>query len=127
MSLNSTEALWMAVGFGGQFIFTARFLVQWVASEKKREPVVPLAFWWISLFGGLTLFCYAIHKLDPPFILGQGMGLVVYIRNLMLAAKARRRAARRLARAQDWLSHPAIPAPHLPTSTKNLVPEPSKP
>ena len=124
MSINTTEALWLTVGFGGQFIFTARFLVQWAASEKKREPVVPLAFWWISLFGGLTLFCYAVHQADPPFILGQGMGLVVYIRNLMLASKARRRAARRLAKTRAWLSHDALPAPHLPPLAKNVRPRP---
>jgi lipid-A-disaccharide synthase-like uncharacterized protein len=123
MSLKTTEALWMTVGFAGQFIFMARFLVQWAASEKKREPVVPLAFWWISLFGGLTLLCYAIHKSDPPFILGQGMGLFVYIRNLMLASKARRRAARRLAKTRVWLSHDSIPASHLAPATKKMRPE----
>lgn len=118
MTLTTAEAVWMGVGFAGQFIFTARFLVQWAASERKREPVVPLSFWWISLFGGITLFTYAIHKLDPPFILGQGMGLVVYVRNLMLASKARLRAVRRLQRAEAWLSHDAIPAPHIAPTTQ---------
>ena len=73
MTLNRYEAIWMGVGFAGQLIFTARFVVQWAASERKKESVVPVAFWWISLFGGLTLFTYAIHRGDPPFILGQGM------------------------------------------------------
>ena len=118
MTVTSAEAVWMGVGFSGQLIFTARFLVQWAASEKKREPVVPSAFWWISLFGGLTLLTYAIHKADPPFILGQAMGLVVYVRNLMLASKARRRAAGRLARAENWISHEAIPAPHLVSTSR---------
>src|ERR671916_2952021 len=86
--------LWMAVGFLGQAIFTARFLVQWVVSEKKRDSVVPVAFWWLSLFGGMTLLSYAISRRDPVIIVGQGMGLFVYIRNLMLVGKARRRASR---------------------------------
>ena len=118
MPLTRYETIWLAIGFAGQLIFTARFLVQWAASEKKRESVVPVAFWWISLFGGLTLLTYAIHKADPPFILGQAMGLVVYVRNLMLASKARRRAAGRLARAENWISHEAIPAPHLVSTPK---------
>ena len=87
--------LWMAVGFLGQAIFTARFLVQWVVSEKKRDSVVPVAFWWLSLFGGMTLLSYAVSRRDPVLIVGQGMGLFVYIRNLMLVGKARRRASRR--------------------------------
>ena len=73
------ETVWMGVGFLGQAIFTARFLVQWAASEKRRESVVPVAFWWISLFGGLTLLAYTVHKQDPPLILGQAMGLFVYV------------------------------------------------
>ena len=112
MPLTRYETIWLAIGFAGQLIFTARFLVQWAASEKKRESVVPVAFWWISLFGGLTLLTYAIHRGDPPFILGQGMGLIVYVRNLMLVSKARRSAAKRQERASAWLSHEAIPAPH---------------
>ncbi len=91
--------LWMAVGFLGQAIFTARFLVQWVVSEKKRDSVVPVAFWWLSLFGGMTLLSYAISRRDPVIIVGQGMGLFVYVRNLMLVGKARRRADRREGRA----------------------------
>src|SRR5215203_2376633 len=88
--------LWMAIGFLGQAIFTARFLVQWVVSEKKR---VPVAVWWLSLFGGMTLLSYAISRHDPVIIVGQGMGLIVYVRNLMLVGKARRRADRREGRA----------------------------
>jgi len=91
--------LWMAVGFLGQAIFTARFLVQWVVSEKKRDSVVPVAFWWLSLFGGMTLLSYAISRRDPVIIVGQGMGLFIYVRNLMLVGKARRRASRHEGRA----------------------------
>ena len=90
---------WLAVGFLGQALFSARFLVQWLASEKKRDSVVPVAFWWLSLLGGTALLSYAIFRRDPVIITGQGMGLFVYVRNLMLVSKARRRAARRVARA----------------------------
>jgi lipid-A-disaccharide synthase-like uncharacterized protein len=91
--------LWLTIGFLGQAIFTARFLVQWIVSERKRDSVVPVAFWWLSLLGGLTLLSYATYRRDPVIILGQAMGLAVYARNLMLVGKAKRRAARRAARA----------------------------
>ncbi len=100
MSLSAYETVWLGVGFLGQAIFTARFLVQWAVSEKCRNSVVPVAFWWISLFGGMTLLAYTIHKQDPPLILGQSMGLVVYVRNLMLVSKCKRRAARRRGRVE---------------------------
>jgi lipid-A-disaccharide synthase-like uncharacterized protein len=93
----SHATFWLAIGFTGQLIFTARFLVQWVASERKRDSVVPVAFWWLSLLGGLTLLSYASYRRDPVIIVGQAMGLVVYARNLMLVGKARRRAASRQA------------------------------
>lgn len=92
-----STALWFAFGFLGQAVFTARFLVQWVASEKQRDSVVPVAFWWLSLQGGLILLLYAIHRRDPVIIVGQSMGAFIYVRNLMLVAKGRRRAARRVA------------------------------
>jgi lipid-A-disaccharide synthase-like uncharacterized protein len=78
----TTEQLWIAVGLAGQALFSARFLVQWIASERKRQSVVPREFWYFSLGGGLTLLAYAIHRLDPVFILGQGAGLFVYARNI---------------------------------------------
>src|SRR5947209_17947457 len=98
MGLTAIEKVWLGVGFAGQALFTARFLVQWAVSEKKRDSVVPVAFWWLSLLGGLTLLSYAVHRRDPVIIVGQGMGLFVYVRNLMLVAKARRRASKRDAR-----------------------------
>ena len=82
---------WQIVGFVGQGIFTTRFLIQWVASEKKRDSVVPVAFWWLSLVGGVNLLIYAIHREDPVFIVGQSMGMVVYVRNLMLVARKKER------------------------------------
>jgi lipid-A-disaccharide synthase-like uncharacterized protein len=98
----SQAKLWLMIGFAGQGLFTARFLVQWIVSERKRDSVVPVAFWWLSLLGGLTLLSYASYRQDPVIIVGQGMGLIVYARNLMLVGKAKRRAGRR--RRQDkWV------------------------
>ena len=106
MVWNST--FWIVIGFLGQAVFTARFLVQWVVSEKKRDSVVPVAFWWLSLLGGMTLLSYAISRRDPVIIVGQGMGLFVYVRNLMLVGKARRRADRREGRVPAS-ARPVIP------------------
>jgi lipid-A-disaccharide synthase-like uncharacterized protein len=80
-------ASWQIIGFVGQGIFTARFLVQWIASEKKGNTVVPVAFWWLSLVGGINLLAYAVSKRDPVFIVGQSLGMVVYVRNLMLGSR----------------------------------------
>src|SRR6478609_856736 len=105
--MMSNGSLWLLIGFGGQALFTMRFLVQWLASEKRRESVVPAAFWWLSLLGGVTLLAYAAQRRDPVIIVGQSLGLFVYARNLMLIARGRRRAARRRARGLD----DPIPAP----------------
>ena len=78
----SVEHIWLAVGFLGQAFFSARFLVQWIASERRKQSVIPVYFWYFSVGGGLTLFLYAVHRRDPVFILGQGAGLLVYMRNL---------------------------------------------
>jgi lipid-A-disaccharide synthase-like uncharacterized protein len=75
---------WLVVGFAGQLLFTSRFLVQWIASERRRQSVVPTAFWWLSLGGAALLLAYAIYRRDPVFILGQAFGFVVYTRNLVL-------------------------------------------
>ncbi|MDD5088677.1 MAG: lipid-A-disaccharide synthase N-terminal domain-containing protein [bacterium] len=74
----------MALGFGAQFLFASRFFVQWIASERIGRSVVPVHFWYLSLGGGLLLLIYAIHRLDPVFILGQAGGLAIYARNLHL-------------------------------------------
>jgi lipid-A-disaccharide synthase-like uncharacterized protein len=76
--------LWLAVGLLGQGLFSARFLVQWIASEKQGASVVPVYFWYFSIGGGFTLLLYAIYRHDAVFILGQGAGLFVYARNLYL-------------------------------------------
>ena len=84
MSWFNSPGYWYVIGFGGQLLFGSRFLVQWIVSERKRRVVIPQAFWYLSLFGGIALLVYALHKKDPVFALGQGMGLIVYVRNLML-------------------------------------------
>jgi lipid-A-disaccharide synthase-like uncharacterized protein len=84
----TTDHLWLSIGLLGQALFSARFLVQWIASERRRRSVVPLAFWYFSIGGGLTLLAYAIYRRDPVFILGQSAGLFVYARNLWLIRRA---------------------------------------
>jgi len=79
-----SPAGWYVLGFGGQLIFSSRFLLQWVASERARRVVIPETFWILSLAGGIALFLYAIHKRDPVFAIGQASGLIVYSRNLAL-------------------------------------------
>jgi lipid-A-disaccharide synthase-like uncharacterized protein len=79
-----SELLWVLFGFAAQLMFTARFLVQWIASERARESIVPVAFWYFSLAGGLMLLSYAVYRADPVFILGQALGVVIYLRNLWL-------------------------------------------
>jgi lipid-A-disaccharide synthase-like uncharacterized protein len=86
-------AVWLAVGFLGQALFSTRFILQWIASEREKRSVVPVAFWWFSLLGGITLLTYAIHRRDPVFILGQSAGLIVYLRNLYFVRREARDAA----------------------------------
>jgi lipid-A-disaccharide synthase-like uncharacterized protein len=73
---------WLTVGFLGQACFFGRFLIQWIASERRRQSVVPVAFWHFSIVGGVILLAYAIHRQDPVFILGRATSLLVYARNL---------------------------------------------
>ena len=89
---NGETLAWIVVGFIGQALFSARFVVQWLASERVKRSIVPRAFWYFSLAGGATLLAYAIHKQDPVFIAGQGLGLVVYLRNLYLIRTGRQQA-----------------------------------
>ncbi|MFO1427997.1 MAG: lipid-A-disaccharide synthase N-terminal domain-containing protein [Steroidobacteraceae bacterium] len=82
---------WIVIGFAGQALFTARFFVQWIASERARQSIIPMTFWYFSLFGGLVLLGYALHKRDPVFIVGQATGVFVYLRNLYLIYSGQRR------------------------------------
>jgi lipid-A-disaccharide synthase-like uncharacterized protein len=83
-----TQFWWLMIGLAGQIMFSLRFIVQWIASERARRSVVPLAFWYFSLAGGFILFCYAVYRRDPVFILGQSLGVFVYARNLWLIKNA---------------------------------------
>lgn len=85
------EFWWVVFGLAGQLAFSARFIVQWIASERVNRSVVPVAFWYFSIVGGVILFAYAVHRQDPVFILGQSLGLIIYSRNLWLIHAERRR------------------------------------
>jgi len=93
------EYIWLSIGFLGQGLFFGRWVIQWIASEKKSESQVPIAFWYMSLIGGLITLTYAIYREDPVFIAGQSIGSLVYIRNLMLISRA------------SHASQPASPSP----------------
>ena len=84
---------WVVLGFIAQGFFTARFLVQWIASERARKSVVPVAFWFFSIAGGLLLLVYALYRRDPVFIAGQAFGLIVYLRNLYFIVNGRKAVA----------------------------------
>ena len=94
MTLLSAGQLWLLVGFMGQALFSARFIVQWVASEKARRSIIPNAFWFFSIAGGATLLAYAIYRQDPVFIVGQAGGLAIYLRNIYFIIRERRHGAR---------------------------------
>ena len=80
----SATQVWLVVGFIAQGMFSARFLVQWIATERAKRSVVPMAFWYLSVAGGALLLAYAIHRMDPVFIVGQAAGLFVYSRNIYI-------------------------------------------
>lgn len=82
--MTTTETIWIAIGFLGQGLFFGRWIIQWLASERSASSKVPVAFWYMSLIGGLITLAYAIYRKDPVFIAGQSIGSVVYVRNLML-------------------------------------------
>ena len=88
MNLPTTPL--MILGFTGQALFSARFIIQWMVSEARKESVIPMAFWYFSLGGGLILLTYAVLRHDPVFILGQAAGLVVYARNLVLISRQKK-------------------------------------
>ena len=83
--------LWVVFGLMGQMLFGSRFVVQWIASERKKQSYIPVLFWYLSLCGGIVTAIYAIHRRDPVFIIGQSAGLLVYARNLVLIHRAQRR------------------------------------
>ena len=88
-SMTTTELVFLLIGFIGQGLFASRFLYQWIYSEKIGRSEIPIAFWYLSIFGGLGLLSYAIFRQDPVIIVGQCFGIVVYLRNLILIYRNR--------------------------------------
>lgn len=84
----SAETIWLAIGLIGQSMFFMRFFVQWIASERRKMCVIPHAFWYFSILGGIFLLAYAVYRQDPVFIIGQTLGLGIYFRNLWLMHSA---------------------------------------
>ena len=82
--LSYIEIIFLIIGFAGQGLFASRFIIQWIYSESKGESSIPVAFWYLSIFGGLGLLSYAIFRKDPVIISGQLFGILIYLRNLIL-------------------------------------------
>ena len=85
--------VWTVIGLAGQMLFFFRFFYQWIASERAKRSIVPEAFWYFSMGGGLVLLIYAIQRQDIVFTLGQACGLFIYSRNIFLIRRERRRAS----------------------------------
>ena len=84
IELSNIEIIFLIIGFFGQALFASRFIFQWIFSEKKGESVIPIQFWYLSIFGGIFLLTYAIFRKDPVIITGQLFGIIIYVRNLVL-------------------------------------------
>ncbi|ANA39795.1 MULTISPECIES: lipid-A-disaccharide synthase N-terminal domain-containing protein [Geobacter] len=89
--MSKAAMLTMGIGFAGQALFFMRFFVQWIHTERRKESVIPEAFWYFSIIGGLFLLVYAVIKQDPVFIVGQSTGTVIYLRNLYFIRKNKRK------------------------------------
>ena len=92
--LSSIEFVWVAIGLFGQSMFMMRFLIQWITSEREGRSVIPEAFWYFSIAGGMIVLAYGIHRADPVIIIGQLTGVSIYSRNLYFIWRDKRRAAR---------------------------------
>lgn len=79
---------WVLFGFFSQFVFFLRFVVQWIESERKKQSVIPMSFWYLSIAGAILIFIYALKRGDPVFIAGQGLALIIYFRNIVLRNKS---------------------------------------
>lgn len=91
-ALSPAEVMWLAIGLAGQLLFSARWLIQWFVTEKSRRSTMPDTFWYLSLLGGLLVFAYGLHRLDPVIILGQ-FGVIIYARNLFFIRREKQTAA----------------------------------
>ncbi len=89
----TATTIWIAFGLFGQAMFSARFILQWIQSERLKRSVIPIGFWYFSIAGGVILLSYAIWREDPVFILGQSFGIVIYLRNLYFIRAERMKAA----------------------------------
>jgi lipid-A-disaccharide synthase-like uncharacterized protein len=88
--LYGPDAIWHAAGFLGQIVFTMRFVVQWIASEKQGKSIIPIHFWFFSIAGSLVLLVYSFWLRNPVFVVAQSFGCFVYVRNLTLLAKEKK-------------------------------------
>lgn len=86
----NTNAMWIAFGLVGQACFFSRFLVQWIASERAGRSVVPVAFWFFSIGGAVILLSYSLYRKDIVFVLGQSVGIFIYLRNLYLIRREKK-------------------------------------
>ncbi len=84
IGMPAIDLVWLSIGLLGQCLFMARFIVQWMHSERHKQSLIPVSFWYLSLIGGLIVLAYGIHRVDPVIILGQLPGTLVYARNLVL-------------------------------------------
>ena len=109
-AMTPLDRTWLGIGLCGQLLFTARWFVQWIATEKARRSTMPEAFWYCSLFGGLLVLAYGVYKVDPVIILGQ-FGVLIYARNIYFLLRNKHHAA-----ASD-----ARPASKLPGRVKMLL------
>ncbi len=89
-SMDSNDIIWLSIGLVGQSLFMMRFIVQWIHSERHKKSLIPVSFWYFSLFGGVIVLLYGIHRVDPVIILGQLPGTFVYARNLILIRREHR-------------------------------------
>ena len=89
-NLSFSEFMWVAFGTIGQLVFFSRWIIQWLSSEKNQSSNIPVAFWWSSLIGGIITLIYAKHIGSFPFMLAQGIGIIVYSRNLILIYRYKR-------------------------------------
>jgi len=112
---NRGSLAWIMIGLAGQVVFSCRFLVQWLVSEKQRKSTIPPVFWWLSLGGGICLFAYFAWRQDIVGVLGQSSGLVIYSRNIRLLHKQRKREQRRM-EAAATASSATAPAPSAPVT-----------
>ncbi len=91
--LDKVRDPWFVIGMVGQLVFAGRFVVQWIASEREKRVVIPVAFWWLSITGGLVTLAYAVKRQDPVFMIAQAGGLVMYFRNLVIHSRSVKGAA----------------------------------